>query len=530
MKLVALPLHGLRPLLVAALALHFAPAARAATSTWSNNASGNFTNSANWFLSVGPPGAADDAVFTNNTKFQVTWTSSITNKNAFFNGRGGAVTQAIGTSFWLLTNTYVVGQNPGTTATVTHVSGTLRVTNSAGTAQMIIGQGGDGTFDLNGGAVVADRLLVTNNSSSVTNSTFNLNAGNLTTLHGSVITQATGFAIGTVLNQTATWTMTGGTNALNIASGNVSVGDLAGAAGIVTVDGASTLWAVNQPLQVGRLGRGQLFITNGGRVASDTGIIGVNFLSNANLARISGSNSAWLIDGPLTVGGLGLSNQMLIEAGGTVSNTSGIIGSGAGASSNVVTVTGAGSLWTNTGNLIVGSSGSSNLLLVSGGAVHAPNLFISSLGVATNNLVQVSGGALTVANGSGTGQLNIGSTGHGRFELNGGTVTADRLLVTNTSVATTRSLLVLNNGTLTVRSNSTIVLPSGGVFLLGTNAGSSITLNLQGGLHTVSNVFGPVAVGLGTTVANSTGIVNVAGANALWPINTNLLMGAGGGT
>ena len=57
-----------------------------------------------------------------------------------------------------------------------------------------------------------------------------------------------------------------------------------------------------------------------------------------------------------------------VEAGGTVSNTVGILGNYSG-STGTATVTGAGSAWTNSTALYVGSSGDGTLNVQAGGSV-----------------------------------------------------------------------------------------------------------------------------------------------------------------
>ena len=131
---------------------------------------------------------------------------SATNANAFFNADSGSVTQNInfvGTFSWLLTNSYVVGQNSSSTATVTHTSGTLRVTNSTGTAHFIIGQDRIGTYNLEGGTVVADNDSVTNNtlffSPGVSTTNGNARIGYSATANGTAVVQGNWFVGG---NQT----------------------------------------------------------------------------------------------------------------------------------------------------------------------------------------------------------------------------------------------------------------------------------------------------------------------------------------
>src|SRR3989338_1203062 len=132
----------------------------AADSYWTNSSGGDFTNAANW--SNGVPTEVDNANFTNNATYQVDWTATVTNANAYLNPNSGTITQAIASSTWLVTNSYIIGQNATDTGTVTHTTGTLVVTNSAGTGSMVIGQLGRATYNLNGGTVTVNQLYVTN--------------------------------------------------------------------------------------------------------------------------------------------------------------------------------------------------------------------------------------------------------------------------------------------------------------------------------------------------------------------------------
>src|SRR2546426_9045649 len=66
--------------------------ASATDSYWNNTTGGNFNTAANWIGGV--PGAGDNANFTSNAAYQVTWTAPAANSRANFDG--GTVTQAIG--------------------------------------------------------------------------------------------------------------------------------------------------------------------------------------------------------------------------------------------------------------------------------------------------------------------------------------------------------------------------------------------------------------------------------------------------
>src|SRR5262249_8170862 len=124
---------------------------------WTNQLSGDFTNAANWVTNglgiAAFPVDADNANFTNTSTKPVSWTTGLTNANAYFNSMNGVVTQAIGSSTWFITNQYVLGQTSGQTATVVHTTGTLIVTNGAHTGKLIVGQPGVGTYTLKGGTL-----------------------------------------------------------------------------------------------------------------------------------------------------------------------------------------------------------------------------------------------------------------------------------------------------------------------------------------------------------------------------------------
>jgi GH25 family lysozyme M1 (1,4-beta-N-acetylmuramidase) len=179
--------------LTVAFSQQFPPADR----FWTNALGGNYNVAANW-LSNAVPQPQDTANFTNETTYQVDWPASAVAASAIFNAGSGTVTQAIGASSWTIANNYVIGKDAVATAAVTHITGTLLVTNSAGTAQFKAGESGGGTFNLAGGEVIADTLLVTNGSKSVFNFTGGtLRSRNTTVNNGSRLTVGTNSTAGT---------------------------------------------------------------------------------------------------------------------------------------------------------------------------------------------------------------------------------------------------------------------------------------------------------------------------------------------
>ncbi len=415
---------------------------------FTNSLGGDFLVGANWIPNF-PPGATNNANFTNNANYQVTWSASRTNGNAFFNAGSGTVTQAIGASTWLLTNSYVAGQNGGAVASVVHSSGALRVTNSAGTGRLIVGQNGRGAFQLAGAAatVVADRLLVTNNlGGSFTNSIFTFSHGTLTTLSNSTISQPDRLKLGTASGQTATWKLLGGINTWRTDFGLTDIG--AGAAGIVQVDGPATVLTNVDFLNVGEDSpNSSLSLSNGARLVTFTTALGDSAASSNNTVVVNGSGSSWLNTGALILGYLSPGNQMLISAAGAVTNGVGIIGSASG--QNSATVTGNGSIWNVAVGPTVGGSGTNNRLSIfSGGRVLSAGGTIGNGATTSNHVVTVDGAN---ALWSDTSDLSIGasnSDGNALVVTNGGQVVNQGAALGLTTGATNNRATVTGTGSL----------------------------------------------------------------------------------
>jgi T5SS/PEP-CTERM-associated repeat protein len=193
---------------------------------WTNPLGGNYEVAANWLSNiVAQP--LDTAHFTSNANYQVNWGTNALAANAYFDAAGGTVTQAIGAASWTLTGSYIVGRDAAATAAVTHASGILRVTNSVGTAVFKAGEAGRGTFNLTGGEVIADSLLVTNGSNSVFNFTGGaLRSRNTTVNNGSRLTVGTNTTAGTFELLGGTHTFANGltiqSNSLLAGTGDIS--------------------------------------------------------------------------------------------------------------------------------------------------------------------------------------------------------------------------------------------------------------------------------------------------------------------
>ncbi len=468
---------------------------------WTNAAGGNYDIAVNWLLNS-VPGVRDNAVFTNNAGYQVHWLGIDRQAaNAFFNAASGIVTQALFNSSWTLTNSYIVGRDSSATAAVTHSIGFLRVTNSEGTARLVVGEAGRGTYSLSGGDVLADFLIVTNNGPGFTNSIFNFTNGTLTTLHGSRISQNNHFTIAGAASG-ASWTMSGGENVMSLGTAkDTRIGS--GGRGVVTVSNDGTGWSNSGNLHVGYLGSSnELYVSKGAKVTAATVYLGTSIGTIGNQAFISDLGSVLACAG-LGVGDGASSSRLVVTNRGAVLDNGGTVGATTSSSNNSVLIIGPGSFWNNVTSLEVGFAGSSNsLVIASNGLVTAgAMLSIGFLASSSNNVLTVLDSRLIVTNSSTDAQLQVGASGQGALIFNGGNILVDRLLATNGA----KSIFNFNAGTLqtagTTFSNGLPCLVGDGL--------SAATLELLGdGAHTFAGGLqianNALLKGNGTIVGNVT--------------------------
>ena len=165
--------------------------------------------------------------------------------------------------------------------------------------------------------------------------------------------------------------------------------------GVVRVAGNEASWTNTGTLTVGgSRGAGTLLvIEDGGTVSNTEGIISTRFRSNVSEVVVSGNGSKWVNSGELTVAQVG-TGKLTIEAGGVVSNTKGDVGSFIGGT-GIVTVTGAGSEWNNSSVLGFGTV-QSNGTILGGGTVN-----VEAGGVVNSSYIFVGNGTLNVRSGGG---------------------------------------------------------------------------------------------------------------------------------
>ncbi|PWU16790.1 MAG: hypothetical protein C5B50_12650 [Verrucomicrobia bacterium] len=494
---------------------------------WTNSAGGDYAVNQNWLNSL-PPLVDDNANFTNNASYQVTWSSDAAAANAFFNAASGTVTQAIASSSWLLTNSYIIGRDPGALPTVTHASGTLRVTNSARTAVLEVRRGEE---QLNGGVIETDTFLLTNSAG-----TFTFNGGTLISRGGAISnSNQADFDIGMGGSTPAVWDAHSGVHTLGVDvrvgetvagcqllltnggkildTGGI-IGDLSASGGLALVSGSGSAWLNTGGLSVGGTDNNRLIVSNGGLVTAQSSTIGAG---SSNLVIVAGSSSLWTNQTSLVVGDNGSFNQLLITDGGAVSDNGGSIG--AHAATNLVVVAGPGSAWTNTGNLNLGAFSSFNQLIVSnGGLVTALS---GGIGGAIGSVGSGANSNLAVIAGTGslwTNQLSVILGTLGAF---------NQLIVTNGGAVNCGSGIVL--GVPSYSSNNLVLISGPGSV---SNNGTNIDEGVAGSFNSFIISNGGTLFANDTTVGDqvsaSNNVIIVSGSGSVWSNRSSLTVGNNG--
>ncbi|CCD92571.1 Outer membrane autotransporter barrel [Bradyrhizobium sp. ORS 375] len=233
--------------------------------------------------------------------------------------------------------------------------------------------------------------------------------------------------LGAVLAQTTPvlavdWTGLVSTDWFNVSNWTGMVPDTTTSTGIDTVTPNPTLvaapGATATDLRVGVSATGALMVQSGGTINTTSGIIG-DHAGSTGTATVDGAGSSWINSADLLVGSAG-NGTLVIRNGGAVSNDYGYVGLDGGAA-GVVTVDGAHSTWTNTSDLLVGSTGNGTLTIRNGGTASNEYGFVGNDSGATG-VVTVDGAGSTWTN---RGELYLGSAGNGSLNIhNGGKVTS----------------------------------------------------------------------------------------------------------
>ena len=275
-----------------------------------------------------------------------------------------------------------------------------------------------------------------------------------------------------------------------VVSGNVSPGTA-----------ASPVWTTGSTIYVGSTSAGSLLVEAGGSVSSSAGVIG-RFSNGAGDVTVTGAGSIWTNSGNLTVGSLG-DGVLLIADGGAVSNATGLVGSLFG-SSGEVTVTGAGSTWTNSGALTIGSLSDGLLLIEAGGLVTNTNGTIGSLWGSSGE-VTVTGEGSKWTN---SGTLTVGGASEGTLRIEAGAEVSNTNGIVAAILGADGEVTVTGAGSKWINSGTLAVGSFGEGSLLIEDGGAVSNTNA-----TVGNILG------------ATGDVTVTGEGSTWTNTGSLTLG-----
>lgn len=314
----------------------------------------------------------------------------------------------------------------------TSSSGVVFVTPSASTPQPVLdGVSGDattlylGSMDgasltiRNGGVLNVGSAVISNRTNDVAAVGVAQESGSVTVTGGGSMLDADFLTIGFY-----------GTGALTVAeggqvvsTGSQSVGLHAGSKGTLTMSGQGTQLQ-GTSLYFGANGEGELNLSGGAKIQTQTGAFGVNAGSKGT-GTVDGAETSWVMTtSSLTLGGAGegeltVTGGALVSTGTRITIGSSITGEG------TLTVSGAGSRVTSATDVIVGSSGSGHVSVSNGGQFSGNTISIGLVAGGAGTLVL--DGAETLVKGS--GYVMLGTSGHGEATVsNGATLKADGVL------------------------------------------------------------------------------------------------------
>jgi T5SS/PEP-CTERM-associated repeat protein len=452
-------------------------------------------------------------------------------------GSTGTVTVQNGGTLQVEGDIIRIGRTAGSTGTLTFdgtggSSPTLTFTGGAGN-QLIIGDGGTGNFNVQGGAqiTVGASVIIGNEG----------NTG-----------MGSGTGNATVKGQNSSLTITGnlvvgegGTGTLMIMNGDtVSVGGMAilgdqnGSNGTLTLDGAGsklTLTTMGNSLMIGNDGIGTLTAQNGASVTLSATQLGLQ-ADGSGVINVIGTGAGGAsattvaISGQLVVGvASGMSqkvyNGLFVSAGGQVTSGQAIIGQNAN-SYGVVSITDLNSSWkiTNTSSgsvpdLIVGQSGTGNFTLANQAnfTAGAVTLGQNSGGMGTVTIEGSTGGTNQTVFTT-TGKLIIGDQGQGTFSANSGAqVSSTSSVVVGNQPGHTDMATTTDPGTLWTISGIALTIGNGGIGFL----------TVQNGATLDASSAERVLIGQSVNGANSQGTLTVTGANSTFK-TANVYLGDSG--
>jgi T5SS/PEP-CTERM-associated repeat protein len=242
------------------------------------------------------------------------------------------------------------------------------------------------------------------------------------------------------------------------------------------ISGANTLWTNRSDLYLGSGAfalHNQLTVSNGARVFDNNGYIGFNS-GGTNVAVVTGTGSLWTNRTALVIG---QASQLFVTNGGTVASPFSSVAVNQSGITNRVVVAGPGSVWRTLGNLNIGTgslyASGNEFMITNGGSVFASNL---TMNVQPITILVASGGSLFVTNA-------LTESYFCTVTLDGGLINATSFA----QGGGTRLVLNFKGGTLQTRFTSDIAAFPPTPFVIGDGTAQATFELLSSGTHTFAN-------------------------------------------
>ncbi len=390
---------------------------------------------------------------------------------------------------------------------------------------LVVGEGGHGNLIVqsNGSVGVASGSLVIGDAKGSTGSV----------ALGGALAASLEIGQGITIGNAGTGTLDLLANAgLSLAAGTIDIGAAVGGIGTLALAASGVTLTAPGAIVVGGSGTGTLQIIAGTSLSATAGsmIIGASS-GGVGVVTVSGAAAAASLGG-LIIGGAG-TGTLAISAGGTVMDTTTVIGQGTGV--GALMLNGIATRLVDSGNLIVGATGDGTVsvqggatLQVNSGAVLIGAAASASAGVTlagTGTPLQI-GTSLTVGqSGSGTLSVQAGVT----LDVNGGFVTV------GAAVGGSGDIILAGTGPVFAAGLDMTVGSAGdGTLSIGAGAGLSVAGSLdvgavQGGIGTITLLgsHSALTAAANVTVGDSgTGAVTVDAAGSLNISSGTLTIGA----
>ena len=196
-----------------------------------------------------------------------------------------------------------LGKKFGDSGTIEMTGGKLSVSY-----QLSIGFLGHGTLSITGGGEVVNNYCYLGTAHGASGEV-------IVDGKGSILTNRYGLKIGE--SGIGTLNITNGGVVRNNSYSAIRLGKNSDATGLVTVDGVDSKWTTGGSLYIGRYGDGTLSITNGAVVSNNGPAFVGLYKSGTGMVTVDGAGSIWTPNGSLYVGSYGTGTINITE-GGTV--------------------------------------------------------------------------------------------------------------------------------------------------------------------------------------------------------------------